>query len=216
LIPIEKIDVGDWVLSKPESGGELAYKRVVRTFANPPAEILRLFYYFPSDRENPYFIHTTWNHPFWVVGEGWTAAEDLGSFGVAEKLLELHDGKQVAVPGGIRVRKSDQPNVGWIGWMVDEPGGLWDFEKQREVPGPDVDAIESIYNGQDPDPFLKVPVYNLEVEDFHTYFVGEHGIWVHNTNCGGLTFATKNGTVPAELSCLLGSSRDSRLAVRPA
>lgn len=24
-------------------------------------------------------------------------------------------------------------------------------------------------------------VYNLEVEDYHTYFVGEHGIWVHNT-----------------------------------
>ncbi len=25
-------------------------------------------------------------------------------------------------------------------------------------------------------------VYNLEVEDYHTYFVGEHGIWVHNKN----------------------------------
>ena len=25
-----------------------------------------------------------------------------------------------------------------------------------------------------------VPVYNLEVEEFHTYFVGEAGIWVHN------------------------------------
>lgn len=25
-----------------------------------------------------------------------------------------------------------------------------------------------------------VPVYNLEVEDFHTYFVGEAGLWVHN------------------------------------
>lgn len=24
-------------------------------------------------------------------------------------------------------------------------------------------------------------VYNLEIEDYHTYFVGEHGIWVHNT-----------------------------------
>ncbi len=24
-------------------------------------------------------------------------------------------------------------------------------------------------------------VYNLEVEDYHTYFVTEDGIWVHNT-----------------------------------
>jgi hypothetical protein len=28
-------------------------------------------------------------------------------------------------------------------------------------------------------------VYNLEVEDFHTYYVGELGVWVHNLNCGG-------------------------------
>ena len=28
-----------------------------------------------------------------------------------------------------------------------------------------------------------VKVYNFEVEDFHTYFVGEEGVWVHNI-CG--------------------------------
>ncbi|WP_341278990.1 polymorphic toxin-type HINT domain-containing protein [Paenibacillus sp. FSL H8-0537] len=28
----------------------------------------------------------------------------------------------------------------------------------------------------------KVTVYNFEVEDFHTYFVSDLGIWVHNTN----------------------------------
>ena len=28
--------------------------------------------------------------------------------------------------------------------------------------------------------------YNLEVEDFHTYFVGEKGIWVHNTCSEGM------------------------------
>ena len=28
-----------------------------------------------------------------------------------------------------------------------------------------------------------VNVYNLEVQDFHTYFVGENGIFVHN-GCG--------------------------------
>lgn len=29
------------------------------------------------------------------------------------------------------------------------------------------------------DLFLRVPVFNIEVEDFHTYYVsGEHGFWV--------------------------------------
>ena len=26
----------------------------------------------------------------------------------------------------------------------------------------------------------RVKVYNLEVENFHTYFVGNSGLWVHN------------------------------------
>lgn len=26
-------------------------------------------------------------------------------------------------------------------------------------------------------------MYNIEVEDWHTYFVGTTGLWVHNTNC---------------------------------
>ena len=30
-----------------------------------------------------------------------------------------------------------------------------------------------------------VKVYNFEVEDFHTYFVGQNNIWVHNAECGG-------------------------------
>ena len=28
-----------------------------------------------------------------------------------------------------------------------------------------------------------VKVYNFQVEDFHTYHVGENGVWVHNSNC---------------------------------
>ena len=30
---------------------------------------------------------------------------------------------------------------------------------------------------------IKIPVYNLEIEDYHTYFIGEQGLWVHNDNC---------------------------------
>ena len=28
-----------------------------------------------------------------------------------------------------------------------------------------------------------VKVYNFQVEDFHTYHVGEIGVWVHNASC---------------------------------
>ncbi len=37
-----------------------------------------------------------------------------------------------------------------------------------------------------------VKVYNFEVEDFHTYFVGEEGVWVHNI-CGAKTSSNTLG-----------------------
>jgi hypothetical protein len=30
---------------------------------------------------------------------------------------------------------------------------------------------------------FRTRVYNLEVEDSHTYYAGELGVWVHNNNC---------------------------------
>jgi hypothetical protein len=42
LKPIEQIQVGDWVLSKPESGeGEQAYKRVIKTVSFEEKEVWR-------------------------------------------------------------------------------------------------------------------------------------------------------------------------------
>lgn len=35
-------------------------------------------------------------------------------------------------------------------------------------------------------------VYNFEVEDFHTYFVGQNGLWVHN-ECGSYTITFRSG-----------------------
>ncbi|MFW1745230.1 Hint domain-containing protein [Acinetobacter guillouiae] len=40
---------------------------------------------------------------------------------------------------------------------------------------------------------LTMTVYNIEVEDTHTYFVGDAGIWVHN--CGGEETFSKSLTV---------------------
>jgi hypothetical protein len=36
------------------------------------------------------------------------------------------------------------------------------------------------------------------VEDFHTYYVGENGVWVHNSNCK--LIKNDDGTYDAELS----------------
>ncbi|MFH7767640.1 tandem-95 repeat protein [Acinetobacter sp. BSP-28] len=42
-------------------------------------------------------------------------------------------------------------------------------------------------------PYL-ADVYNFEVEDYHTYYVGTRSFWVHNTNCGASTSPMNAGS----------------------
>lgn len=64
LRPIEEINVGDYVLSKPENGGELDYKRVTKTFERENIEVWGVTY--EVDRGKEELIVTTAEHPFWV------------------------------------------------------------------------------------------------------------------------------------------------------
>ncbi len=60
---------------------------------------------------------------------------------------------------------------------IDFRGGTPDFPAMF-APGFNVD-VSDIY---DPDNYYSTRVFNLTVKDYHTYFVGEWGIWVH-INC---------------------------------
>jgi len=58
---------------------------------------------------------------------------------------------------------------------------FWDYQDENEnLDEWDLnlnDPIDSKY-------IYRATVYNIEVEGWHTYFVGELGVWVHNANCG--------------------------------
>ncbi|EKY03043.1 intein splicing region [Neisseria sp. oral taxon 020 str. F0370] len=52
---------------------------------------------------------------------------------------------------------------------------------QKESPQRFADLLRDFCCHEQPSSAVsRVPVYNLEVEDFHTYFIGEQAIWVHN------------------------------------
>ena len=70
MTPIEKIDVGDRVLSQDQETGELSYKFVLHTTIRPPSPTLR----FGLGGEE---IVATRGHPIWVVGKGWRMAKEL-------------------------------------------------------------------------------------------------------------------------------------------
>ena len=189
-IPIEQIKVGDMVLSQPEAGGELAYKRVKETFVFDDKEIWRVEIFADIERETitKFDLLVTTNHPLWVKGIGWTSVDKLN---VGDYLL-YQDGSEGCVFKVDRLFQTRYPGVGHlddrdagIDYFVDLRGGgaVWDYGH-----GP-FELTDSLR-----DNIFTWRVYNFEVEDFHTYYVGEYGLWVHNTHCAGHQSTT---TTPA-------------------
>lgn len=193
LVPIEQIKVGDMVLSKHESGeGEQAYKPVTRVFEHGPTKVVQVWYV-EGDEKPTFggFVFTTQEHPFWIEGVGWTEARYLvGRPELAR--IPLHNSKFVHVQGVRHVVETSSPTVGWIsqlGNIIDELGDEWNIEANT-YHKQDV-YVEEDYTYQD-NP-LRVPVWNLEVEDFHTYYVGKDGLWVHNKNPEDAIKVVNNG-----------------------
>lgn len=120
---IEDIQVGDMVLSKDDTRGEVAYKEVTATFNHEKEEIYKI-------QVDDHVIESTYNHPFWMDEKGWTFVKDLK----VGDLLVQNDGNTLKI-----------------------------------------ESIELLHK--------HVTVYNMTVDEFHTYFVSDLGIWVHNSNC---------------------------------
>jgi hypothetical protein len=95
LSPIEKVEVGDVVLSQDTATGALAYRPVVAVFHNRPAETLRV------SLEGGEELTATGIHRFWRAGSGWVMARDLVP---GDRVRTLGGTATVAAvrPGGVR------------------------------------------------------------------------------------------------------------------
>ena len=122
MVPIEQIRANQLVWAEDPETGERALKPVVRTFVNEKDELVHV-------HVNGETITCTTEHPFYVHGKGWVAAQKLK----AGDKVELQNG----------------------GYAY-------------------VDAVEHEK--------LAVPiqVFNFEVDEFHTYYVGSTCVLVHN------------------------------------
>ncbi len=176
LVPIEQIKVGDLVLAKPQQGGELAYKRVVKTIAYESKRIMEIAYKIPQTNRFG-FLWATPNHPFWLVKDGWTAAENLQD--ADSSILQDHNGSDVEIEHLRDIYITEQSDVGWIPNFstLDDWGTEIRFSPIEDV-ADNVFILPEILDGGIDDPYFKQPVYNLELEDSDAYFVGELGIRV--------------------------------------
>jgi hypothetical protein len=182
LRPIEELQEGDYVLSSPEDGsGEQAYKRVLKTFLHEQKTIRQVIGDW-GEVGRFEMLAPTGDHPFWVEGAGWTRADLLNR----KSVLRLADGRAGGMVDQYPVYRTEEPGIGWTQEMADvetSHGNRYDYQNGRVLPMGGFDDVVSEAVLHSDDPFLKVTVYNIEVEDYHTYYVGKTGFWVHNANC---------------------------------
>ncbi|MFC5742386.1 polymorphic toxin-type HINT domain-containing protein [Dyella tabacisoli] len=180
LVPIEQLKPGDMVLSQPEGTGAQQYKRVLNTFEHADKEIWHLSYYDPR-REDMGYLYATANHPFWVQDVGWVALEDLEP----GQNMELSDGTVAVAYKCDVLYRTAEPNIGFVTTSFADKyfGFLVDLEHGFNCLSSDGDDL--LHHLQHDAPEMHRRVFNIEVEDFHTYYVGEGGLWVHNSNYSG-------------------------------
>jgi hypothetical protein len=169
-IPIEKIQVGDRVLSLPETGGEIAYTRVVKTSVHPDEKVI-LVSYLVGDEEESRHLVVTGNHLFWVQRKGWLRADrmDRGEF------VQIQDGRETYVYLAYVLFKTEREGLAWTchpGWAegteVDFRSGRFEVVSEKSLNGEDSGAWG----------FVTQTVYNLEVESPDGFCVGDAGVRV--------------------------------------
>lgn len=230
LRPIEEIKVGDYVLSKPENGeGELAYKRVTRTYEFDDKEVWYISFHVMENRRKGMpdldgDLFVTGDHPFWVESfdgyaewgleaqlenahliKSWIKADRLQD----GMLLLLTDGRLVKVGFVYKLIRMQISNLAWFtidrkhetleGFVVNFNEICPKLAKDliKDVDGNTLLEPDYSHNYDESDntnyyfnqgidwqdyshnEWFKRKVYNLEVDDFHTYFVAKQGVWVH-------------------------------------
>ena len=187
LVPIEQIQVGDWVLSKHEGGeGEREYKRVTKTFVHEDREVIRIACGGNECYQN---IIVTPEHPIWVQGKGWRAANKIKPTFPVTRLELLAGEPKPNVAANLRLFVTNQTDVAWcpsssVASDLGSKVSIIDIRTLGIVERGVIVGIEYVENTHraKPEHLFRTTVYNIEVEDFHTYYVGKAGIWVHNKN----------------------------------
>lgn len=157
---IQFVEVGTMVLSGCEKTGEINYRPVTKTFERHVSTLCEIRFNYDDGYRSA--IDVAPEHPFWISGIGWRRADKLQS---GDRLVIYEDFDKSRLPEQYFDRK-------WVAPPKDPNGdSLVTVVSSNAITALSWVGLE------------EVPVYNFEVADFHTYFMGDSGIWVHNDNC---------------------------------
>ena len=183
IVAIEKLRPGDQVLTRPPGGGAACVRSILRTCVHSDTEVLYVGY---SVTEGPADALTVgFHHPFWIEPKGWRFAVRLQSQpGVPRRLL-LADGGEALVEGIAPIYTTNRPGVVWVAFAGDRAasGTLWNYLEGRLL-AEGVPYDREAWDRSRPDKqegediLFKATVYDLEVEEGHSYFAGRLGACV--------------------------------------
>ncbi|XDD51136.1 TIGR04388 family protein [Leptospira sp. WS92.C1] len=171
---IETLKIGDVVQSWNETTNTFENKRVTETFVH---EMPQLFYLELDGEEG---LHTTWNHPFRRRIVARTEARLADTSNVVESALQSINLQKTETRTYevkfLSQEISKERNTAFTSeWVKVKDLSVGDQVLQSD--GGWATVTDKYYYNTEP-----TKVYNLEVEDNHTYVVGELGIVVHNYN----------------------------------
>ncbi|MFO1482659.1 MAG: polymorphic toxin-type HINT domain-containing protein [Verrucomicrobiaceae bacterium] len=156
LLPIEQVRAGMYVWSRDEETGATGWKRVVQTFTTHPSVIHHLTYELRGPPESSASVPL--------------AGEDEGSADTPVRNVRSETlGTTAPHPYFVRNREKS-------GFVMAEDlreGDELFLSGHRQA----VVVSNTTENAPAGETFT---TYNFEVEDYHTYFVGRSGVWVHN------------------------------------
>jgi hypothetical protein len=126
LRPIETVKVGDWLLSKHESGeGEREYKQVTQTFVHEDRVVNIALIRKGADGYEQFAV--TPEHPFWVQGKGWKEVGKLKTSWPKPTCVETLSGGIPETPfsspvppeflGNFPLFITNDPEVAWISYV---------------------------------------------------------------------------------------------------
>lgn len=192
LIPIANIRVGDLVLSRQQhsfQAGVNDYKRVTKTFFYESQQVVNFCWHRHLGNGHGEFDHlfgtpniSTWNQP-----DGWMHIIHITgtTFGPDEwlgKNLVLADRSDSEMYEFERLYRTDKEHIAFMqedaygyGTLVDlslSPHKfldeqIYDYEKW----GDSANETRELY---------RTKVFNLQVADWHTFFIGKTGLWVED------------------------------------
>ena len=168
--------MGDWVLSKPENGnGEPEYRPVtgIRTYE---AETMHYYQYGSEDAPQHYMLSP--EQEVWQEDFGWlplilaTAEKHTDFMSLQQSPLRLIKNRaleMISRPGAARFFVDPKSRYG-THFLVDCSTIAITEDTEELVSGFSIQYVP-------PEPF-QGSIYSLEIEEYHTCFIGALGLWV--------------------------------------